>query len=126
MSKPIGKKINLMVLGSGGVGKSVYIIMARTKEFIDYYDPTIVGSYRLQECVDGEVTLMDVVDTAGQSEFASMREQYIAKGDGFLLMYSVTDRTSFQQLTDERVVVDQQHPAAHKGISQCVNPSWAL
>lgn len=33
-----------------------------------------------------------VLDTAGQEEFSTMREQYLRTGEGFLLVYSVTDR----------------------------------
>lgn len=33
-----------------------------------------------------------VLDTAGQEEFGAMREQYMRTGEGFLLVFSVTDR----------------------------------
>lgn len=39
-----------------------------------------------------------VLDTAGQEEFSAMREQYMRKGDGFLLVYSVTDKQSFENI----------------------------
>lgn len=39
-----------------------------------------------------------VLDTAGQEEFSAMREQYMRKGDGFLLVFSVTDLHSFQNI----------------------------
>lgn len=39
-----------------------------------------------------------VLDTAGQEEFSAMREQYMRKGDGFLLVYSVTDAQSYQNI----------------------------
>lgn len=39
-----------------------------------------------------------VLDTAGQEEFSAMREQYMRKGDGFLLVYSVTDKQSFDNI----------------------------
>jgi GTPase SAR1 family protein len=35
---------------------------------------------------------VSVLDTAGQEEFCAMREQYMRTGEGFLLVYSVTDR----------------------------------
>jgi GTPase SAR1 family protein len=37
--------------------------------------------------------LIPVLDTAGQEEFSAMREQYMRSGEGFLLVYSVTDRS---------------------------------
>ena len=42
--------------------------------------------------------LVAVLDTAGQEEFSAMREQYMRKGDGFLLVYSVTDKQSFDNI----------------------------
>lgn len=41
---------------------------------------------------------MDVLDTAGQEEYAAMREQYMRTGEGFLLVYSVTSRQSFEEI----------------------------
>lgn len=42
--------------------------------------------------------LWTVLDTAGQEEFSAMREQYMRKGDGFLLVYSVTDVHSWENI----------------------------
>lgn len=39
-----------------------------------------------------------VLDTAGQEEFSAMREQYMRSGEGFLLVYAVTDRASFDEM----------------------------
>uniref|UniRef100_A0A452UQI8 RAS related 2 n=1 Tax=Ursus maritimus TaxID=29073 RepID=A0A452UQI8_URSMA len=39
-----------------------------------------------------------VLDTAGQEEFGAMREQYMRTGEGFLLVFSVTDRGSFEEI----------------------------
>ena len=43
----------------------------------------------MQQCV------LDILDTAGQEEYSSVREQYITTADGFLIVYSITDRSSF-------------------------------
>lgn len=39
-----------------------------------------------------------VLDTAGQEEFSAMREQYMRSGEGFLLVYSITDRNSIDEI----------------------------
>lgn len=39
-----------------------------------------------------------MLDTAGQEEFSAMREQYMRKGDGFMIVYSVTDPNSFKNV----------------------------
>jgi len=66
---------------------------------VDEYDPTIEDSYRKQCVIDDEVALLDVLDTAGQEEYSAMREQYMRTGEGFLLVYSITSRTSFEEIT---------------------------
>ncbi|CAB3403500.1 unnamed protein product [Caenorhabditis bovis] len=90
-------KYKLVVIGDGGVGKSSLTIQFFQKQFVDYYDPTIEDQY-IQHCeVDGNWVIMDVLDTAGQEEFSAMREQYIRGGRGFLLVFSVTERKSFEE-----------------------------
>ena len=42
--------------------------------------------------------IVAVLDTAGQEEFSAMREQYMRTGDGFLLVYSVTDKQSYANI----------------------------
>lgn len=44
------------------------------------------------------IGIVVVLDTAGQEEFSAMREQYMRKGDGFLLVYSVTDKNSYENI----------------------------
>lgn len=39
-----------------------------------------------------------MLDTAGQEGYCATREQYIRNGDAFLLVYSVSDRTSFENI----------------------------
>ncbi|KAK6472629.1 ras-related protein R-Ras2 [Huso huso] len=89
--RSVQEKYRLVVVGGGGVGKS-----ALTIQFIQVmifniavtdYDPTIEDSYTKQ-----------FLDTAGQEEFGAMREQYMRTGEGFLLVFSVTDRGSFEEI----------------------------
>lgn len=66
--------------------------------FVEDYDPTIEDSYIQHTEIDGQWCILDVLDTAGQEEFSAMREQYMRKGDAFLLVYSVTDRASYMNM----------------------------
>ncbi|KAK9496548.1 hypothetical protein O3M35_013173 [Rhynocoris fuscipes] len=88
----------LVVVGDGGVGKSAITIQFFQKLFVTDYDPTIEDSYIQHTEVDGVWCILDVLDTAGQEEFSAMREQYMRKGDGFLLVYSVTDAQSYENI----------------------------
>ena len=65
--------------------------------FVTDYDPTIEDSYQKQCVIDDKVAKLDVLDTAGQEEFSAMREQYMRSGEGFLLVFSLSDRRSFEE-----------------------------
>ncbi|SJL00043.1 probable 24 kDa Ras-like protein [Armillaria ostoyae] len=110
------REYKLVVVGGGGVGKSALTIQFIQSHFVDEYDPTIEGkyfdsitlsvvliqrvdSYRKQCVIDDEVALLDVLDTAGQEEYGAMREQYMRTGEGFLLVYSITSRNSFEEIS---------------------------
>ncbi|KAG2147626.1 ras family-domain-containing protein [Suillus clintonianus] len=93
------REYKLVVVGGGGVGKSALTIQFIQSHFVDEYDPTIEDSYRKQCVIDEEVALLDVLDTAGQEEYGAMREQYMRTGEGFLLVYSITSRDSFEEIS---------------------------
>lgn len=63
-------------------------------------DLTSSDSYRKQCVIDDEVALLDVLDTAGQEEYAAMRESYMRTGEGFLLVYSIASRQSFEEIQE--------------------------
>mmetsp|Transcript_19365 Transcript_19365/g.50321 ORF Transcript_19365/g.50321 Transcript_19365/m.50321 type:complete len:198 (-) Transcript_19365:75-668(-) len=92
------KEYKLVLVGGGGVGKSALTIRFIQSQFVDEYDPTIEDSYRKQCVIDEEVALLDILDTAGQEEYSAMREQYMRTGEGFLLVYSIIDRNSFDEI----------------------------
>uniref|UniRef100_A0A4W5R7G1 RAS related 2 n=1 Tax=Hucho hucho TaxID=62062 RepID=A0A4W5R7G1_9TELE len=88
----VQEKYRLVVVGGGGVGKSALTIQFIQSYFVTDYDPTIEDSYTKQCVIDERAARLDILDTAGQEEFGAMREQYMRTGEGFLLVFSVTDR----------------------------------
>jgi len=95
---PTDRQYKQVVVGGGGVGKSALTIQFIQSHFVQDYDPTIEDSYRKQCVIDDRVAHLDILDTAGQEEFSAMREQYMRTGEGFLLVFSVTDRSSFDEI----------------------------
>ena len=92
----------LVIVGGGGVGKSALTIQLIQNHFIDEYDPTIEDSYRKQVTIDDETCLLDILDTAGQEEYSAMRDQYMRTGQGFLCVYSITNKGSFDEIASFR------------------------
>ena len=42
--------------------------------------------------------MLEVLDTAGQEEYTALRDQWIRDGEGFVLVYSISSRTSFSRI----------------------------
>ena len=42
--------------------------------------------------------MLEVLDTAGQEEYTVLRDQWIRDGEGFVLVYSITSRASFNRI----------------------------
>jgi len=97
----------LVIVGAGGVGKSALTIQLVNHLFQDEYDPTIEDSYRKQVEIDGETCLLDILDTAGQEEFSAMRDQYMRTGEGFMLVYSIINRETFEEIATFRQQIRQ-------------------
>ncbi|KAG9396047.1 Small GTPase superfamily [Carpediemonas membranifera] len=85
----------VVVMGSGGVGKSAMTVRFVKGKFVAKYDPTIQDFYKKQVECDGEAILLDILDTAGQEEYSSLRDQYMRDAHGFVLVYSITSSASF-------------------------------
>ena len=69
-------------------------------KFIPDYDPTIEETYRKDIIVDGEPYTIEIIDTAGQEEYIFTYTKYIKSGDGFIFVYSVTNKVSFNKIKD--------------------------
>jgi len=90
----------IVVVGSGGVGKSALTVRFIQGNFVEKYDPTIEDSYRKQVEVDGVACMLDILDTAGQEEFSALRDQYMKTGQGFVMVYNITSLASFFAVKD--------------------------
>jgi len=59
------KEFKIVVLGSGGVGKTALVFRFVQGKFVDHYDPTIEDSYRKQVTHNGKQVMLEILDTAG-------------------------------------------------------------
>jgi len=92
----------IVILGEGGVGKSALTIQFVNNHFVTDYDPTIENSYRKQITVDDSTLMLDILDTAGQEEYSAMRDQYIRSGQGFIVVYSIISRPTYEKISEFR------------------------
>ncbi|KAF9928221.1 Ras- protein Rap-1b, partial [Modicella reniformis] len=94
------REYKLVVLGSGGVGKSALTVQFVQSVFVDRYDPTIEDSYRKQVEVDGHQCMLEILDTAGTEQFTAMRDLYMKNGQGFILVFSIIVSQTFDELAE--------------------------
>ncbi|KAJ5069155.1 ras-like protein [Anaeramoeba ignava] len=87
----------LVVIGGGSIGKSCLVVRYLQGKFIQDYDPTIEENYRKMVLVDDKPSMLEILDTAGQEEYRTVRDKYLKQGEGFLLCFSITDRASFSE-----------------------------
>eukprot|EP01120_Amphizonella_sp_Union-15-10_P015714 TRINITY_DN8132_c0_g1_i1.p1 TRINITY_DN8132_c0_g1~~TRINITY_DN8132_c0_g1_i1.p1 ORF type:complete len:218 (-),score=45.25 TRINITY_DN8132_c0_g1_i1:20-673(-) len=89
---------HFVVMGSGGVGKSAITIQFVNRQFEAKYDPTIEDRYQKVIEYKGVHIFLEILDTAGQETFSAMRELYMKNGEGFVLVYSILAKRSFDEL----------------------------
>jgi Ras family protein len=89
----------IAVLGARGVGKSALTIRFCEGTFPESYLPTIEDTYQATlRGHDDEVYALEIVDTAGQDEYSSLGAQVSIGIDGYVLLYSVRDASSFEMI----------------------------
>ncbi|XP_049937764.1 ras-related and estrogen-regulated growth inhibitor isoform X1 [Schistocerca serialis cubense] len=116
------RTLRVMVLGQAGVGKSALVVRFITKRYIGEYDPTLEKVYHFQTVMDGEAVLFEILDTAGQSHESECvtLEANIRWAEAFVLMYSVTDKCSFDECNRLKFLINYNKrrrrlgPATHK------------
>ncbi|KAG0000236.1 hypothetical protein BGZ80_010420 [Entomortierella chlamydospora] len=105
----------VIMVGSGGVGKSALTLQYMYGDFVEEYDPTKADSYRKKVTLDGRDCQIDILDTAGQEEYAAIRDNYYRSGEGFICVFSLCEYESFmhtQEFKDQisRVLDDDKIP----------------
>ncbi|KAJ3323364.1 Ras GTPase [Boothiomyces sp. JEL0866] len=98
----MGEIHELVVVGSGGVGKSCLTVRFLKDEFTNEYDPTIEENYRKNVTVDSSQCTAYIIDTAGQHEYKALRDQHLKDGKGFLLVFAMNDKSSLEEVKQLR------------------------
>ena len=58
--------------------------------------------YRKEIEVEGSPATLEILDTAGTEQFASMRDLYIRNGQGFILVFSISSKQTFTDIKSMR------------------------
>lgn len=95
-----------MLLGSSGVGKTAFAVRYITKRFIGDYDrdKEMLYTHKLPTARD-EVTL-EILDTSSQPTKETL-EKHIKWGEGFILLYSLTEKSSLRYIDNVKDVIEK-------------------
>jgi Ras family protein len=95
-----GREISrkLAVLGFRGVGKSTLVTQFVENRFVEHYDPTIENTFHTEVTVKNVTFVCSVVDTAGMDEYTSVPRSASVGVHGYVMLYSMTSRSSFLKL----------------------------
>ncbi|CAG5957563.1 unnamed protein product [Menidia menidia] len=88
--------IKLALLGSQGAGKSAVLVRFLTRRFIGEYASNANSLYNKRLSIDGRQLNLEVFDPCSQgSEVRCIMEEPVDWADGFVVVYNISDRTSF-------------------------------
>ena len=92
----------VIIVGTGSTGKSALTLQFMYDEFVEDYEPTKADSYQKKVVLDGEEVQIDILDTAGEEDYAAIRDNYFRSGEGFLCVFSITQDESLQAAKEFR------------------------
>jgi small GTP-binding protein len=91
----------VVLVGASGVGKTAIVQQLVEGTFEADGQPTIGVEFKSYECQSGSDRLtLNIWDTAGQEKFRAVSKIYFRSAVGAILVFSLTDRTSFDALDD--------------------------
>ncbi|KAF9534885.1 small GTPase superfamily [Crepidotus variabilis] len=97
-SKVAPKRRKIVVLGSRSVGKSSLIVQYIENHFNENYYPTIEHNVPKTIKLNGIEYDCEIIDTAGQDEFSIFNSKHAIGIHGYILVYSVASRNSFNMI----------------------------
>ena len=98
----------VLLLGNSNVGKSSLFLRFVDDIWNDTFVPTIGVDFKIKTLeIDGKKIKMQIWDTAGQERFKNIIASYYRGAHGILLLYDVTDRESFKNLSNWLIEIEK-------------------
>jgi len=89
----------LVLIGDSGVGKSCLLLRFADDKWTDSYISTIGVDFKIRTIeLDQKTIKLQIWDTAGQERFRTISSTYYRGAHGIIVVYDVTNRTSFDNV----------------------------
>ncbi|XP_060905552.1 GTP-binding protein Rhes [Labrus mixtus] len=118
----------IVVLGAPRVGKTSILRRYLRDGFVEDYNPTSEDFLRKLFRIRGETYQIDILDASRERDFPAKRRLSILTGDIFLLVFSLDDRSSFEEVCDLRseILAAKSKLAKSSVPGQCAQPEVPL
>ena len=92
-------KLKIVIIGDAGVGKTSMIQQFVNRKFDKRYEETIGVEFQVKTFkINDTITKIEIWDTAGSERFASITKNYYRGAQGVLIVYDVTNKSSFDKV----------------------------
>ncbi|XP_047041024.1 ras-related and estrogen-regulated growth inhibitor [Helicoverpa zea] len=108
-------EVKVAVVGAPSVGKSALTVRFLTKRYIGEYDHQQDSKYKHEALLDGEPILFEILDTCPKSIEELPGNDVAQWADGLFLVYSITDRESFNYVRRAKQSLQPEIPLALVG-----------
>ncbi|KAL2866341.1 Rheb family small GTPase rhbA [Aspergillus lucknowensis] len=98
------KQRKIAIVGNRSVGKSSLTVRFVEHHFVESYYPTIENTFSRIIKYNGQEYATEIVDTAGQDEYSLLNSKHFIGIHGYIIVYSVASRQSFDMV---RVIRDK-------------------
>jgi Ras family protein len=96
---PPAKQRKIAIVGSRSVGKSSLTVRFCEGHFVESYYPTIENTFSQEIMYKGQSYMTEIIDTAGQDEYSILNSKHFIGIHGYMIVYSVGSRQSFDMVT---------------------------
>ncbi|KAJ7564970.1 hypothetical protein O6H91_02G042100 [Diphasiastrum complanatum] len=102
-------RIKLLLIGDSGVGKSCLLLRFSDDSFATSFVTTIGIDFKIRTVeLEGKRVKFQVWDTAGQARFRAITNAYYRGANGIVLVYDVTDESSFANIRNWIKNIEEQ------------------
>lgn len=91
--------IKCAVVGDAATGKTALLESHLNKNFPESYSPTMCENYRHTIQDKDTLVVLDIIDCAGNEDFAKLRTSFYVGINVFLLCYSISSPSSLENVT---------------------------
>ncbi|XP_059410863.1 GTP-binding protein Rhes [Carassius carassius] len=113
----------IVVLGAPRVGKTSILRRFLRDGFEERYEPTSEDFHRKLYQIRGETYQIDILDASGERSFPAKRRLSILTGDIFLLVFSIEDRSSFEEVRALHAEIVAAKTALHRSKQKACVPT---